>query len=347
MARSHARILTRIWADPDFTALPADAQRLYLALVSQPDLTLCGTLDWNAKRIARLAPDTTPARITKALGQLLDRAYVVVDDDTDELAIRTFLRHDGVTTQPNVLKSAARAWHGIHSTTIKQLVVDQLPPAIAAVWPDQLLAIHPKRLGELINAKGSPQPFGEPSREGFREPSGEGFGEPFPEPFGEPPHDHPDPEARNAKRESSSSGNPSPQPARPDRPRRQQTRPPSDAAPAADDDDLGQAFDLLARRRLDAQRADPRAPRIHRPGPWLTRTAADLRTEHADHARKLLADNPTLTPTQLADLLEPDQPDSHTGPKPITADEAIAHLDERPHDPVPPPTANRHPRTAS
>jgi hypothetical protein len=44
MARDYANIVTAIWRDRDFRALTAADQRMYLLLVTQPDISAAGTL---------------------------------------------------------------------------------------------------------------------------------------------------------------------------------------------------------------------------------------------------------------------------------------------------------------
>lgn len=175
MARGHARIHTAIWSNDDFRTLPAEAQRLYLVLLTQPELTMCGVLDYSAKRVARLAHDTSAAKIDRATKILEQTGYVVIDHDTDELAIRTFMRHDGVTAMPNPLKGAARAWRQIHSPTIRQVVVDALPPSVQGLWPDGVLAMAAKPLAELLAQplpEGFPQPQAKGSTDGSPNPPG-------------------------------------------------------------------------------------------------------------------------------------------------------------------------------
>lgn len=105
MARDHARIYTSIWSDPDFRALNCDAQRMYLVLLSQPRLTYCGSLDYLPSRLGILAADDTADFVEQAVKALEASNYVVVDRETHELLIRTFVRHDGLLGSPNVVKA--------------------------------------------------------------------------------------------------------------------------------------------------------------------------------------------------------------------------------------------------
>lgn len=105
MARSHARIDVAIWADEDWLALSSLAKLLYVQLLSQPKLTYAGTLDLAAKRWARAHPDHTVTEIRAALSELDAARMLVVDHDTEEVLVRTFIRNDGVYKQPRVLAS--------------------------------------------------------------------------------------------------------------------------------------------------------------------------------------------------------------------------------------------------
>lgn len=119
MARNHARIYATIWADPDFLALTADAQRLYMLLLSQPNLSHCGLLPLTVKRWAQKAADTHPSRIEAGLDELADKRFVVLDYDTEELLIRSFIRGDEVYRQPNVLAAASKDAVGIASPALR------------------------------------------------------------------------------------------------------------------------------------------------------------------------------------------------------------------------------------
>ena len=63
MARSYAKLLTSIWRNDDYLRLGAAAQRMYVLLLSQPDLSPVGVLTVAERRLADLAPDTTVATI--------------------------------------------------------------------------------------------------------------------------------------------------------------------------------------------------------------------------------------------------------------------------------------------
>lgn len=119
MARDHARIHARVWTDPEFTALPRDAQWLYFAILSQPTLSFAGVTTFTIKRLARLAADTDPQTIQASLDILQEHRLVLVDDDTDELWVRSFVKNDGVLKSPNLLKRMVADVGGVMSPRIR------------------------------------------------------------------------------------------------------------------------------------------------------------------------------------------------------------------------------------
>lgn len=138
MARNHARVMTAIWADPQFVALEPEAQRMYLLLLSQPDLTPCGALPHLPRRWARLSARTSVEEIENALSLLEDGGYVLIDRDTDELVIRTLVVHDGGLGNPNHRGAVKSALKALHSPRLRQAVIDVIPEghrdAIADGW---------------------------------------------------------------------------------------------------------------------------------------------------------------------------------------------------------------------
>lgn len=128
--RSEARIKTAIWRDTDFTQLDITEQWAYFVILSQPTLNLCGVVSYNAGRWSALAADATPQRLRKAIAILAkttpERPKIVVDETTEEVWVRTFVRHDGVLTKPNVIVSMTRDFAAIQSTTIREQFLEGL-----------------------------------------------------------------------------------------------------------------------------------------------------------------------------------------------------------------------------
>lgn len=130
MARTQATTYTSIWSDPEFVGLTANAQRVYWLLLSQPKLTLAGSLDSSPKRWARLATDTTETDVLDALDELAEARFVVVDDD--ELVLRTFVANDlgRGTVNRNLVKGMWSAWGALVSPSLRKIVVDNVPDSV-------------------------------------------------------------------------------------------------------------------------------------------------------------------------------------------------------------------------
>lgn len=121
MARRFAQILTEIWST-DFTERSANAQRVYFLLISQPDLAATGVLGLSERRWSKLASDTKRDGIEDGLRELAEHAYVMVDEDAEELLIRTYMRHDGGWRNPNHRKTIAANYQLIHSQKLRAVV---------------------------------------------------------------------------------------------------------------------------------------------------------------------------------------------------------------------------------
>lgn len=126
MAREHARLQCAIWQDADFIALPAAAQRLYMLALSSPELSYAGVVPYTPSRWSRLAPDTTAAQVRRHVALLADARFVVVDESTEEMLIRTYVRHDGILRSPNVTVAMTKAAHRIVSPVIRRAFMREL-----------------------------------------------------------------------------------------------------------------------------------------------------------------------------------------------------------------------------
>lgn len=131
MARSNARVLCTIWQKDDWKALDAPAQHLYLLILSQPKLSLVGCIDYMPRRWATLAAGMTEAGVDAATRRLENERFVVVDTDTDELLIRTFVRHDGVNAKNKNLRLGVwSAWRAVASPVLRKVAADNMPPSV-------------------------------------------------------------------------------------------------------------------------------------------------------------------------------------------------------------------------
>lgn len=150
MARKYANITTGIWRDPTFRKLSAAAQRLYLMLLTQADISSCGVAPLTEKRWANNAADTDPDSLSIALTELADSLFVVVDRDTEEVVVRTFVKWDGGANNPKRIPAILAAVDAIQSSALAQVARRELAKLGVVEQPDDRLSdslsdSHPDR----------------------------------------------------------------------------------------------------------------------------------------------------------------------------------------------------------
>lgn len=166
MAREHARILCSIWRPgDDFRELGPDEQRLYFLIISQREINNAGVIPLMVSKWARCSAGTTIDDVEKALVGLEHARYVIVDRDTDEVLVRTFIRGDGIAKVPNVLKSALRLAEQIESQRLRDELAVELLRLGHRGARDVAESIAPH-----VVANSSPNPSANPSRNGSSGP---------------------------------------------------------------------------------------------------------------------------------------------------------------------------------
>jgi hypothetical protein len=128
----YVKLHRSIWTDPDFTTLPPMAQRLYLLLISQPDITTAGVLPLTAGRWATLAPGMNAHDVRADLDRLVLGRFIVLDPGTEELWIRSYISYDSAWTNPNGRTSLDNALKQIVSPAIRGAVQGAIAGACEA-----------------------------------------------------------------------------------------------------------------------------------------------------------------------------------------------------------------------
>lgn len=131
MARGHGRILTSIWEDADFLTLTQEQQRLYLFLISQPNLNHAGLLPLTLRRWARKASDVDDYELRMALDSLEKNGFVEMDQDIEELYVCGYFRHAGIGGQPRVVAAAYDALTRSESIYLRGIASVELSDAVA------------------------------------------------------------------------------------------------------------------------------------------------------------------------------------------------------------------------
>jgi hypothetical protein len=164
----YGKLFGRIWSDPEFVTLEARPQQLYALMVSFPTRNPAGVLPLTLKRWAKCTRGATPGNVSAALKVLVANKFIVVDWDTEEALVRTFIRNDEVYRQPNVMKSALKFALKIESETLRWALHDELRRI-----PEHKNSDHTKDVAYALV-------------EGLTRTPAEPFLEPFLEPLAEP-----------------------------------------------------------------------------------------------------------------------------------------------------------------
>lgn len=187
MARDHAQVQLRIWDDDDWRDLSGNAQHLYLILLTHSTLSYCGVADWRPARLTGLVRDWDADVLQVAADELVDKLFILTDEDTEEVLLRSFIRNDGLMKQPKMAAAMATAYSSVGSSALRGVIVHELirlhedQPDLNGWKSDKALALLEKR---PINpsvypcGKGSVYPSGNPSGKGSATdtpyPSGKG-----------------------------------------------------------------------------------------------------------------------------------------------------------------------------
>jgi len=126
MAREYAKVKSAIWQDDDFRSLPPLAQHLYFVILTDPDLSYCGVADWRPRRMAPKSATWSTDEIRQAGSVLTEHKLLIVDEETEEVLVRSFLRHDGVMQHNKLCVSAATAFASVASNTLRGVIVHEL-----------------------------------------------------------------------------------------------------------------------------------------------------------------------------------------------------------------------------
>lgn len=169
MARNYGNVLTAIWRlDGDFVKRSASAQRLYLLLATQPEISACGVLPLRVRRWSALSPDGTESDVIQALKELEEHRYIVVDGDTEELLVRSFTRHDGGYANPRRLPSIRDAADAIESSKLLVVLAGEFDRLeLAEQWRGKAKT----QVNSHSDSQTDSQSIGEPHIDGMAIPS--------------------------------------------------------------------------------------------------------------------------------------------------------------------------------
>lgn len=119
MTRHYANLATSVWREFDWRGLTASEQRTYSMLMSQPDISAAGVLSVTLGRWAGYARDTTISSIRADIDGLAAARFVIVDDESEEILVRTFVKWDGGYGNPKRRPVILRAANEVMSPSLR------------------------------------------------------------------------------------------------------------------------------------------------------------------------------------------------------------------------------------
>src|SRR5690606_6021511 len=166
---------------------------LYFQLISSPTMNLAGVADWRPKRLAALSADATAATIQANADELAAHGYDVIDDDTEEILVRPFVRHDRLIATPDIAARMVKDYAGVASERLRGVIVHELcrlrgdDPDMSGWSVAGKLLTHPAIDPSVMPSR---NPSGMPSVEASGNPSGMPSPNPSPNPSGNGFHIH-------------------------------------------------------------------------------------------------------------------------------------------------------------
>lgn len=125
MARSYMNVSTAIWRDEGFRALTMAEQHCFIMLNTQADVSAAGMLTMALRRWSSRVADSSPDEVREAITGLERKGFVVVDDETEEILIRSFVRWDKGYNNDKRQPAIHNAADAIQSPKLRQALAQE------------------------------------------------------------------------------------------------------------------------------------------------------------------------------------------------------------------------------
>lgn len=149
---AYGKVHRGIWNDPEFRQLTPQSKLLYIHFVSHPRLNKVGALDIHEDRWGRAigVDDVAPF-----VDELEAARFVVLDRETEEMVIRTYVKNDGFVGNWKMLCAMWRAWEGVESEALRTVIVVNMPDE---VWISRNAT--PPPMAQIVKAQVERQSIG-------------------------------------------------------------------------------------------------------------------------------------------------------------------------------------------
>lgn len=177
MAREWANLRTDIWGDSDWRNQSVGAQWLYLYLLSSPSLTYVGVADWRPARISAVVVGVSAADVRRFAAELQEGRFIFTDTEYEEVLVRSFLKHDGLLSNPNMWRSVGNDFAEVASKELRGRIAaeahklrERSPDGMETKKGGRVNPWGSKYLQTILDTP-SQTPSGTPSREVVETPS--------------------------------------------------------------------------------------------------------------------------------------------------------------------------------
>lgn len=126
MANQGGFLQEPIWRDKDFKALSRTAQATYAQLLCQKELDRAGVLPYQPDKWARGCDTMSLDDLLGDLDELQTARFILVDTDTFEVLVRSYMRQSNVIKQPNLLKNAIKCARMVASDRLRHELAVEL-----------------------------------------------------------------------------------------------------------------------------------------------------------------------------------------------------------------------------
>jgi hypothetical protein len=126
MPREFGQLRHDIWNDDEWRACTVPAQWLYMVLLSDPKLTYCGVAPWHPGKLAQRAGESSPQTVILAALELSGKAFIVIDEETEEVLVRSYLKHDPIMKNPRLAVTMTKDFAALGSSKLRAAIVHEL-----------------------------------------------------------------------------------------------------------------------------------------------------------------------------------------------------------------------------
>lgn len=153
MARDRANIRVDMWGDQDWRDLTGPAQRLYMHLLTHDTLNYAGVAEWRPGRLAAMVAGETVETIETAGAELAEAFFIVIDEGTEEVLVRSFIKHDGLMKQPKLVVAMTNAFSAVASKLIREVIAFEVQKMSKREPELRAWSVH--QMGTVLKARGT------------------------------------------------------------------------------------------------------------------------------------------------------------------------------------------------